>query len=69
MHWQMTQQGKMCSIEKESLHELEETLNGDTSCVASLDTGSTFDSSNNEKLLAEIVEAIRPIASRTNVGR
>ena len=35
--------------------KLEETLNDDTSSIALLDTGSTFNSTNNENALAQTV--------------
>ena len=49
--------------------KLEETLNNNTLSVAPLDTGSTFDSTNNENLLTKTVKAKSPIASKTNVGK
>ena len=49
--------------------ELEETLNDDTSSVASLDTGSTFDSTNDDNVLMKMAKSKSPIASKTNVRK
>ena len=49
--------------------EMEETLNNDTSSIASLDTGSTFDSTNDGNALMKTVKTKSPIMSKTNVGK
>ena len=48
--------------------ESEETLNNDTSSITSLETGLTFDSTNNENTLTQTVKAKSPAVSKTNVG-
>ena len=53
----------------EETHKPREILRKDASRVASLDTGSTFDSTNIESPLTQTMRAMHPIASRTNVGR
>ena len=44
-------------------------MNKDTTHIASLDTGSTFNSTNNENTLADTVKAEQPPASKTNIGK
>ena len=48
------------STEEDS--EMEETLSDNTSCIASLDTGSTFNLTNNENTLTKTVKVESPIA-------
>ena len=49
--------------------KLKETLNKDMASIVSLDTGSTFNSTNNENVLTDTVKTKQPVASRTNVGK
>ena len=49
--------------------EMEETLSDDTPSIASLDAGSTFDSTNNENALTKTLKAKSPITSKTNVKK
>ena len=48
---------------------LEQTLGRDTRNIGPLDTGSTFNSTNNENPLMNLKKAVSPIASRTNAGQ
>ena len=56
-------------VAAEEAHELKETSNEDTASVVSLDTRSTFNSTNNENALADTVKATQPIASKMNVEK
>ena len=49
--------------------ELSKMPSKDTTRISSLDTGSTFDSTNNENSLTETVKATQSIALRTNIGK
>ena len=60
---------KASIIANEEDCQLEETLSSDTSSVASLDTGSTFDLTNGENALTKTVKAKSLIVSKTNVGK
>ena len=47
--WQTSQQVDVCSMKKKDPCGLEETLQGDISCVTPLDTGLTFDATNKKE--------------------
>ena len=49
--------------------EREETLNDDSSSIASLDTGSTFDSTNDENTLTKTVKEKSPINQKQLLER
>ena len=49
--------------------ELDETLSNDTSSVASLDTGLTFNSKDNKDTLTQTAKVKSPVASKTNAGK
>ena len=53
----------------EEVCKLKETLNEDTASIALLDTGSTFNSTNDKNKLADTGKAKQPIMSRANVGK
>ena len=62
-----------CSIKKVDLTQPEEACKlkhistHDTSRIALLDTGSTFNLTNNKEMLMNSVKAVQPMTSRTNV--
>ena len=56
-------------IEEEPRHELTHLLSRNTKNMAPLDTGSTFNLTNDEDTLINMQEAISPMTSRTNMGQ
>ena len=57
------------NIEEETKCELAHSPSKNTKNVALLDTGSTFNSTNNEETLMNTQEAVSPMTSRTNAGQ
>ena len=61
--------------EKVDMTQLEEAFEPrqiskcDTDGITLLDTGSTFNSTNNEESLANMINTLQPMVSRTNVGQ